>query len=60
MPAMFGVWPERFDHEIEFARTVDLASYAVDHMGPDELGFGEVVEPVNALRVKVPQQEHRA
>jgi hypothetical protein len=57
---MFGVRPDRFDHEIEFVGAVDLARYAVGRIGPDEQGFGEVMEPVNALRVEVPQQEHRA
>ena len=56
---MFGVRPDRFDHEVEFAGAVDLARYAISHMGPDELGFAEVIEPVNALRVEVPQQKHR-
>ncbi len=59
-PRAFGVQPDRFDHEVEFVGAVDLARYAVGHIGPDELGFGEVIEPVNALRVEVPQQEHRA
>ena len=58
MPAMFSVRPDRFDHEVEFAGAVDFARYAVSHVGPDELGFGEVIEPVNALRVEVLQQEH--
>jgi Ca2+-transporting ATPase len=57
---VFGVRPDRFDHEVEFVGAVDLARYAVGHSGPDELGFGEVMEPVNALRVEVLQQEHRA
>ena len=57
---VFGVRPDRFDHEVEFVGAVDLARYAVGHVGPDELGFGEVIEPVNALRVAVLQQEHRA
>jgi len=57
---MFGVRPDRFDHEVEFVGAIDLARYAVGHIGPDELGFGEVMEPVNTLRVEVPQQEHRA
>ena len=56
---MFGVQPDRFDHQVEFIGAVDLARYAVGHIGPDELGFGEVVEPINALRVAVLQQEHR-
>ena len=57
---MFGVRPDRFDHEVEFVGAIDLARYAVGHIGPDELGFGEVMEPINALRVEIPQQEHRA
>ena len=57
---MFGVRPDRFDHEVEFVGAVDLARYAIGHVGPDELGFGEVIEPVNALRVEILQQEHRA
>lgn len=56
---MFSVWPDRFDHEVEFVGAVDFARYAVGHVGPDELGFSKVVEPVNTLRVEVPQQEHR-
>jgi len=57
---VFGVRPDRFDHEVEFVGTVDFARYAVGHVGPDEQGFGEGMEPVNALRVKVQHQEHRA
>ncbi len=57
---MSGVRPNRFDHEVEFVGAVDLARYAVGHIGPDELSFSEVVEPLNALRVEVPQQKHRA
>ena len=48
---MFGVRPDRVDHEVELVGTVDLARYAIGHVGPDELGFREVIEPVNALRV---------
>ena len=60
MSRMLGVKADRFDHEIEFVGAVDLARYAVGHSGPDELSFGEVIEPVNALRVAIPQQEHGA
>jgi hypothetical protein len=56
---MFGVRPDRFNHEVEFASAVDLARYAVGHIGHDELGFAEVIEPVNALRVEIPEQKHR-
>ena len=57
-PAAFRVQADRFDHEIEFVGAVDLARYTVGHAGPDELGFGEVIEPVNPLRVAVPHEEH--
>ena len=50
---VLGVQPDRFDHEVEFVGAVDLARYAVSHVGLDEQGFGEVIEPVNALRVEV-------
>src|SRR3954470_18090708 len=56
---VLGVEPDRFDHEVEFVGAVDLACYRVGHAGPEEQGFTEVIEPVNALRVEVPQQEHR-
>jgi hypothetical protein len=46
---VFRVQADRFDDEIQLIGTVDLARYAVGHVGPDELGFGEVIEPVNPL-----------
>ena len=52
------VQANRFDHEIELVGAVDLARYAVGHAGPDELGFGEVIEPVNPLRIAVLHEEH--
>lgn len=55
---MFRVQADRLDHEIEFVGAVDLARYAVSHFGLDELGFGEVIEPVNPLRVAVAHEEH--
>ena len=59
-PGVFGVRPDRVDHEVEFVGAIDLARHAIGHVGPDELGFGEVIEPVNALRVAILQQKHRA
>ena len=59
MPSVFAVRPDRFDHEVEFVGAVDFARYAISHIGLDELGFGEVIQPVNTLRVAVLQQEHR-
>jgi hypothetical protein len=43
---VLGVEPDRFDHEVEFVGAVDLACYQVGHSGPEEQGFGEVIEPV--------------
>ena len=54
-----GVRPDRFEHEVEFIGAIDLARYRIGHAGPEEQGFGEVIESINALRVLVPQQEHR-
>jgi hypothetical protein len=40
-PALFRIQADRFDYEVKFVGAVDLARYAVGHVGPDELGFGE-------------------
>jgi len=55
---VFRVRADRFDNEVEFIGAVDLARYAVGHAGPDELGFGEVIEPVDPLRIAVLHEEH--
>jgi hypothetical protein len=47
----FLVQSDRFDHEIELVGAVDFARYTIGHTRPDEVGFGEVIEPVNSLRV---------
>ena len=57
---MCRVRPNRFDHEVVFVGTCDLARYGVGRFGPDEQGFSKVAEPVNTLRVEVPHLEHRA
>ena len=56
---MLGVQPDRLDHQVEFVGAVDLARYAVVLAWREELGFGEVIQPINALRVVVLHQEHR-
>jgi hypothetical protein len=58
--SVFGVGADRFEHEVEFVGTVDFSRYTVSHTGLDELGLCEVIEPVNALRVAVLEQDHRA
>ena len=57
---MFGVRPDRFDHQVESTGAVDLARYAVRHVRRDEQGFGEVVQTIDALGVAVLHQKHRA
>ena len=57
---MYGVRPDRFDREVVFVGTGDLARYGVGHAGPDEQGFSKIAEPVNTLRVEVPHRDHRA
>ena len=58
-PGVLGVQPDRFDNEVESIGAVDLARYAVGLAGPDEQGFAEVVQPVDAQGIEVLQQEHR-
>jgi len=55
---MLGVQADRFDHKVEFIGAVDFTRDAISHIGLHTLGFAEVIEPVNALRVAIPQQEH--
>jgi len=40
-PAVFRIQADQLDNEAEFIGAVDLARYAVGHIGPDELGFDE-------------------
>lgn len=54
---MFRIQPDRFDPEVEPFGAVDLAHYTVGRSGPDELGFGEVIAPVNPLRVAILHEE---
>ena len=58
--SVFGVEADRFEHKVEFVGAVDFSGDTVSHTGLDELGLGEVIEPVNPLRVVVLEQEHRA
>jgi len=56
---MLGVWTNRFQHQVQFVGAIDLARYDIGHIGPDELSFREVIEPVNPLGVAVLKQKHR-
>ena len=56
---MLSVEADRFDHEVEPVGTVDLARNTVGRVGPYELSFGEVIEPVDTPRVAILEQKHR-
>ena len=58
--SVVGVRPDRFDHQLESIDAVDLARYEVRLIRRDKLGAGEVVQMIDALRVAVLHQEHRA
>ena len=60
IPKVFGVRPDRFDHQVESIGAVDIASYVVSLVRRDEPGYGQVVQTIDALGVAVLHQEHRA
>lgn len=55
---MLGVQTDRIDDQVKSIGAIDLARNAVSHSGLDKQGFGEVVEPVDALSIAVLHQEH--
>ena len=57
---MFGIRLDRFDHQIDFIGAVDLARYAVVGAWLHGVGFGEVMQPINAASGMVEHHEDRA
>lgn len=57
---MLGVGLDRFDYEIQAIGTVDLAGDAVGLTRLHANGLGEVMEPIDALRVAIKDEQHRA
>ena len=57
---MFGVGPNRFNHQVGLIGAVDFACHTVGLVRHEVLGFREVVQPINALSVAVQQQQHCA
>ncbi len=55
---MFDIRPDGFEHEIEFVGAVHLPGHAVILVGRDDVGFCEVVQPVNPSRRIVFHDEH--
>jgi hypothetical protein len=58
-PGVVGVRADRVDHEVQSVGAPDHARFPIGHDGLDELGFDEVMESIEALRVAVIQQDHR-
>jgi hypothetical protein len=56
-PQASDVRPNRFDHEVGCVSAFDAARQAVGHIGPNEQGL-DVMQPTDALRVEIRQQEH--
>ena len=46
--SVFGVRPDRFDHQVESIDAVDLARYGVRLIRRNKLGGGEVVQTIDA------------
>ncbi len=42
-PGVFGVEPDRFDHQVKFIGTVDFARHTVGLARHKVVGFGEVM-----------------
>jgi hypothetical protein len=57
---VLGIGPDRFDHQVEFVGAIDFARHAVGLARHEVVGFGEVMQPINALGVAIDEQQHRA
>ena len=55
---MLGVRFDGLDHQIEFVGAVDFPKDAVVLAWRKDLGFGEVVQPINAAGRVISHQEH--
>jgi hypothetical protein len=57
---VLGVGLDGFDYEIQLIGAVDLAGYAVGLAWLQVDGLGEVMKPIDALRVAIKDEQHRA
>ena len=48
---MLGIPLDRLDHQIKLVGAVDFPGHAAKTVGVDDLGFAEVVEPIEALGI---------
>ena len=56
---MLGVWLDGLDHQVEFVGTVDLPRNAIVLARCGRLGFGEVMQPINAVGRVVSHDQNR-
>jgi hypothetical protein len=56
-PAVFGVWLDRLDYQVEFVGAVDLPEYAVVLARCGRVGFGEVMQAINTACRVIPHQQ---
>ncbi len=56
---MLGVGSDRFDHQVKFIGAIDFARHTIGLARHEVVGFGEVMQAINTLRVAVNEQQHR-
>ena len=56
---MLGVGPDGFDDQVKLIGAVDLARHTIGLARPEVVGFGEVMQTIDALGVAIQQQQHR-
>ena len=57
---MLGVWLDGLNHQVEFVGTVDLPRNAIVLARYGRLGFGEVMQPINAACRVIPHEQDGA
>jgi len=55
---VFGVGPDRFDHQVKFIGAVGFARHAVGLARHEVVRFAGVMQPIDALGVVVGEQQH--
>ena len=56
---MFGVGPDRFNHQVKFIGAIDFARHTIGLARHEVVDFAEVMQAINTLRVAVDEQQHR-
>jgi len=56
---VFGVGPDRFNHQVKFIGAIDFARHTIGLARHEVVDFAEVMQAINTLRVAVDEQQHR-